>query len=105
GDVTLYDSLSPPPELMLNRFGADIVMNERFLIASAYNNFDDVHTNAVVIFERMEEEWEYRETIELGKPLDKSWPSVKLSLSGNHLLVSSFRSLDGGVRIYRYSDV
>lgn len=97
----VYDSLIVPAELKLNHVGAAIAMNDKVLFASAYNNLGNAHTNAVVVFERINNKWQYRQMISLGKPFDKSWPSVKFSLSGDELAVGEYYTLNGGVSILR----
>ncbi|MEX2233082.1 MAG: hypothetical protein WD824_13045 [Cyclobacteriaceae bacterium] len=96
----LYDSVSPPPELMLNHVGATIVMNEHVLFATAYNNRYSSHNNAIVVFERVNGKWTYMDVIMAGRPFDKSWPSLKLSLHGDKLLAGSYYSLEGGTFIF-----
>lgn len=95
----LYDSLIVPVNLNLNHVGAAVAMNDQVLFASAYNNFADEHTNAVVVFEKIDNKWTYKQLIKMGKPIDKSWPSVKLSLNGNQLAVGQFYTINGGVSI------
>lgn len=95
----VYDSLMVPAELELNHVGATVVMNDRVLFASAYSNLGDAHTNAVVVFEKIDSKWIYTQVISMGKPLDKSWPSVKLSLNGDQLAVGQFFTLGGGISL------
>jgi len=103
--VLLYDSLMVPENLDLNHLGAVVAMNEHVLFASAYNNFADEHTNAVVVFEKINNKWAYSQLIKMGKPLDKSWPSVKLSLYGNQLAVGQYNTLNGGISIINKNPV
>jgi hypothetical protein len=99
--AALYDSLMVPAELDLNHVGTAIAMNGNVLFASAYNNLGGAHTNAVVVFERIDNKWRYRQLITMGKPLDKSWPSVKFSLNGDELAVGEYFTIGGGVSILR----
>jgi gliding motility-associated-like protein len=97
--LALYDSIVPPGNLQLNHVGATIAMNDHVLFASAYNNFNDEHTNAVIVFEKINDKWTYKQLIKLGKPIDKSWPSVKFSLNGDQLAIGQYFTIDGGVSI------
>lgn len=97
--ATLYDSLIAPEHLVLNHVGANIAMNDRYLFASAYNNFEGEHTNAVVVYERIAGKWTYREVLKAGKPVDKSWPSVKLNLYEDKLVMGTYFTIGGGVSI------
>lgn len=97
--TSLYDSLIVPAELNLNHVGTAIAMNDHVLFASAYNNFNDEHTNALVIFEKVDSKWGFKQLIKFGKPIDRSWPSVKLSLNGDQLAVGEFFTVNGGVSI------
>jgi gliding motility-associated-like protein len=99
----LYDSLVVPDNLNLNHVGTEVVMNDHVLFASAYNNFNDEHTNAVVVFERVNGKWTYQQLIKLGKPIDKAWPSVKFSLNHDELAVGEFFTINGGVSIINKS--
>ncbi|SHG44746.1 gliding motility-associated C-terminal domain-containing protein [Chryseolinea serpens] len=98
--ATLYDSLIVPVDLDLNHVGATVAMNDHLLFASAYNNLGGAHTNAVAVFEKVGGKWTYKQLITLGKPLDKSWPSVNLSLENEQLAVGEFFTLGGGVSIF-----
>jgi gliding motility-associated-like protein len=97
--TVLYDSLLVPEHLQLNHVGAAVVMGDNVLFASAYNNFADEHTNAVVIFEREDGKWTYKQLIKLGKPLDKGWPSVSFSLNDGQVAIGEFFTIGGGVSI------
>jgi gliding motility-associated-like protein len=97
--ATLYDSLIAPEELVLNHVGSTLAMNDRYLFASAYNNFNDEHTNAIVVFEKISGKWTFQEVLKPSRPIDKSWPSIKLSLYGDQLAVGSYFSMEGGVSI------
>lgn len=101
----LYDSLMVPEDLDLNHVGTVVAMNDQVLFASAYNNFADEHTNAVVVFERIDNKWTYKQLIKMGKPIDKSWPSVRLSLHGNQLAVGQYYTIGGGVSIINKNPV
>lgn len=94
--LVLNDSLSPPPALMLDQVGTEMVMNDRFLFASAYNHLNNEHTNGLLIFEKINGKWLYRDLLRFAKPLDKTWPSLRLSLYGDRLLVGAAFSIDGG---------
>lgn len=98
--VTLYDSLIVPENLELNHVGTTLAMNDHVLFASAYNNFNNEHTNAVVIFEKIQGRWIYKQLIKLGKPIDKSWPSVKFSLHSDQLAVGEFNTFGSAVSIF-----
>jgi hypothetical protein len=97
--VTLYDSLTVPQDLDLNHVGTALAMNDHVLFASAYNNFGNEHTNSIVIFEKSNGKWMYRQQLNLGKPIDKSWPSINLSLNGDQLAVGEFFTIGGGISI------
>lgn len=97
--AVLYDSLVAPEELDLNHIGAAIVMNDHFLFASAYNNYNNEHTNAVLVYEKINGKWTFQEVLKAGKPLDKSWPSIKLSLYGDELMIGSYFAIGGGVTL------
>jgi gliding motility-associated-like protein len=96
----LYDSLIIPDVYDLNHVGATLTMNERYLFASAYNNFNNEHTNAIVVFEKINDRWTFQEILKGGKPLDKSWPSVSLSMHGDDLVVGEYVTIDGGVKLF-----
>ena len=91
--ATLYDSLIVPDELMLSHVGAKIVMNDHLLFASAFNNYDLEHTNAVAIFEKVNGKWNFQQVLKPGRPLSKSWPSISLSLHGDELMVGQIFQL------------
>ncbi|MBX2963243.1 MAG: gliding motility-associated C-terminal domain-containing protein [Cyclobacteriaceae bacterium] len=93
----LYDSVSAPEELMLNHIGAAVAMNGDMLFASAYNNLSDLHTNAVIIYEKIDGKWMYQDVLYFGKPLDKSWPSVRLDIHQNMLVVGNYFTIGGGI--------
>jgi hypothetical protein len=97
--ATLYDSLTVPPELLLNHVGDAIVMNDHILATTAYNNFADEHTGALLIYEKVNNKWEFRQLLKLAKPVDKSWPSMRLSMHRNQIAVGSYASIGGGVSI------
>jgi hypothetical protein len=103
--TVLSDSLMVPPELKLTRVGTAVAMNDHVLFASAYNNFNDEHTNAVVVFEKINNKWTYKQLIKMGKPIDKSSPSVRLSLHGDQLAVGQFFTIGGGVSIINKNPV
>jgi len=97
--VVLYDSLTVPDSLNLTQVGSAVAMNDHVLFASAYNNFNNEHTNGVVVFEKINDKWSYKQLIKLGKPIDRSWPSVRFSLNGDQLAVGEYFTIDGGVSI------
>jgi gliding motility-associated-like protein len=98
--ATLYDSLIAPTELNLNHVGAALAMNDHLLFASAYNNFNNEHTNAVLVYEKIDDEWTFKQLLKLGKPLDKEWPTIRFSLNGDNILISSYVAIGGGVSLY-----
>jgi gliding motility-associated-like protein len=97
--AVVYDSVSAPPELKLNHIGAAVAMNDRYLFASAYNNLNNEHTNAVLVYEKVGEKWQFKQVVNFGKPIDKSWPSIRLSLFEDELMVGSYFAIGGGVFI------
>lgn len=98
--ATLYDSLIAPPALELTRVGSAMVMNDKYLFASAYNNFNNEHTNGLLVYEKIAGKWTFQQLLKIGRPLDKSWPSLRLSLYENQLVVGSYFSVEGGVTIF-----
>ena len=98
--ATLYDSLIVPAELKLNHVGAALAMNDHLLFASAYNNFNDEHTNAVLVYEKIDDVWTFQQLLKLGKPLDKAWPTIRFSLYGDNILISSYAAIGGGVSLF-----
>lgn len=95
--AVLVDSLSAPEELMLNHIGTQVAMTDNVLFASAYNNYNNEHTNAVIVYEKVSGKWTYKDVLYFGKPLDKSWPSVRLSVQNDMLVVGNFFTLGGGI--------
>ncbi|MCD9018715.1 T9SS type B sorting domain-containing protein [Parachryseolinea silvisoli] len=98
--ATLYDSLIAPPALELTRVGTAMVMNDTYLFASAYNNFNGEHTNGLLVYEKIAGKWTFQQLLKIGRPLDKSWPSLRLSLYENQLVVGSYFTVAGGVTIF-----
>jgi hypothetical protein len=98
--AVLYDSVTAPDNSGFTTIGGDVAMNERFLFATAFDRGN--HQHVVLVFERENGKWIYRQAIYAGKPIAKS-PTLTLSLHDNYLAIGSYGSVGGGIYIVKKS--